>query len=130
MLLLYSLPPSSNSSNSSYFLPLFLLLPTVIELKVVATAELTPKDGNKDDDDEDDENADDDDDDSREWTEECRSLLTLANVSALPSSALNWAQLCKNWKLSHTKTEERKISSMLIINIRLIRLIQNLIHRK
>ena len=58
-----------------------LLLPSIIELKVVATAGLTYEDGNHDDDDDGD---DDDDDDDVEYTTECRPLLTLANVSAKP----------------------------------------------
>ena len=57
-----------------------LLLPSIIELKVVATAGLTSEDGNHDDDHKDD----DDDDDDEEETVECRPLLTLANVSAKP----------------------------------------------
>ena len=42
-------------------------------------------------------------------TVECRSRLTLANVSAKPSSALNWTKLGKNWKLRKPKFKKGKI---------------------
>ena len=56
-----------------------LLPSSIIELKVVATAGLTHGDGEDDDDDGGDE----------EQIAECRSLLTLANVSTKPGVRLD-----------------------------------------